>query len=73
MKAIILEKPAPIEDKPLKVADLPVPDPGPGRVLVKVHACGICHTDLHQVEGELPLHKSPIRREQHPPGRHGTP
>jgi propanol-preferring alcohol dehydrogenase len=60
MKAVILERPAPIEDKPLKVTDLPVPDPEPGRVLVKVHACGICHTDLHQVEGELPLHKSPV-------------
>lgn len=60
MKAIILEQPAAIEEKPLKIANLPVPDPEPGRVLVKVHACGICHTDLHQVEGELPMHKSPI-------------
>jgi propanol-preferring alcohol dehydrogenase len=60
MKAVILEKPAPVEDKPLKITDLPVPDPEPGRVLVKVHACGICHTDLHQVEGELPLHKCPV-------------
>jgi len=60
MKAVILERPAPIEDKPLKITDLPVPDPEPGRVLIKVHACGICHTDLHQVEGELPLHKSPV-------------
>jgi len=60
MKAVILERPAPIEDKPLKITELPVPDPEPGRVLVKVNACGICHTDLHQVEGELPLHKSPV-------------
>jgi len=60
MKAVILERPAPIEDKPLKITDLPVPDPEPGRVLIKVHACGICHTDLHQVEGEPPLHKSPV-------------
>jgi propanol-preferring alcohol dehydrogenase len=60
MKAVILEKPAPVEDNPLRVVDLPVPEPEPGRVLVKVHACGICHTDLHQVEGELPLHKTPV-------------
>jgi len=60
MKAIILEQPAAIEEKPLKIADLPVPDPEPGRVLLKVHACGICHTDLHQVEGELPMHRSPV-------------
>jgi len=60
MKAIILEKPAPVEDNPLKITELPIPDPEPGRILVKVHACGICHTDLHQVEGELPMHKSPV-------------
>ncbi len=60
MKAITLEKPAPIEDKPLKTAELPVPEPEPGRIQVKVHACGICHTDLHQVEGELPMHKTPV-------------
>lgn len=60
MKAFTLENPAPIEDNPLVFMDLPVPEPGPGRVLVKVNACGICHTDLHQVEGELPLHKSPV-------------
>lgn len=60
MKAIILEQPAPIEKKPLELADLPVPDPQSGSVLVKVHACGICHTDLHQVEGELPMRKSPV-------------
>jgi propanol-preferring alcohol dehydrogenase len=60
MKAIILEQPTAIEEKPLKITDLPIPDPGPDRVLVKVHACGICHTDLHQVEGELTMHKSPV-------------
>ena len=60
MKAVVLEKPLPIEEGPLKVVDLPIPEPGPGRVLVKVHACGICHTDLHQVEGELSLHKVPV-------------
>ena len=38
---------------PLRHADLPVPEPGPGQVLVAVHTCGVCRTDLHIVDGEL--------------------
>jgi propanol-preferring alcohol dehydrogenase len=38
---------------PLHPAELPVPETGPGQVLLKVHACGVCHTDLHIVDGEL--------------------
>ncbi len=60
MRAVVLKKPLPIEENPLEITDLPIPEPGPGRVLIKVHACGICHTDLHQVEGELSMHKSPV-------------
>lgn len=54
MKAAVLRSPRPIEDAPLAIEDLPDPEPGPEEVLVKVLACGICHTDLHIAEGELP-------------------
>jgi len=37
----------------LSLADLPVPEPGPEQVLIKVHACGVCRTDLHIVDGDL--------------------
>jgi propanol-preferring alcohol dehydrogenase len=55
-----LDRPAPVGASPLHVAERPVPEPGPGEVLVRVSACGICRTDLHIVEGELPLARSPI-------------
>jgi propanol-preferring alcohol dehydrogenase len=42
------------------LTDVPVPEPGPGEVLVRVHACGVCRTDLHVVEGELPTRLSPV-------------
>jgi alcohol dehydrogenase, propanol-preferring len=45
---------------PLRAADLPVPRPGPGEVLVEVAACGICRTDLHVVDGELERPKLPL-------------
>lgn len=45
---------------PLRQAELPVPQPGPEQVLVRVHACGVCRTDLHVVDGELPDPKRPI-------------
>jgi propanol-preferring alcohol dehydrogenase len=60
MRALVLETAAPIERNPLKESDLPMPQPGPGQVRVKVAACGLCHTDLHTVEGDLPLHKRPV-------------
>jgi len=60
MKACILRSPAPIETNPLEFADTAVPEPGPGQVLVRVNACGICRTDLHVIEGELKPRKSPI-------------
>lgn len=46
--------------QPLRPAELPVPAPGPGEVLVKVLACGVCRTDLHLVDGELPNPKLPV-------------
>jgi len=60
MKAWVLEKPAPVESGPLALTDIPVPQPADDEVLVKVHACGICRTDLHVVEGELPIRKSKL-------------
>ena len=60
MRACLLDHPASIDSKPLRLADAPTPSPGPGEVLVRVNACGICRTDLHVVEGELPPRQSPV-------------
>jgi len=60
MRAMLLDFPGPIGEKPLKLVDLPPPAPGPGQVLIRVSVCGICHTDLHTVEGELPLQRLPV-------------
>ena len=60
MKAAVLPAPAPVESNPLRIEDLPKPRPGPGEVLIRVHACGVCRTDLHVTEGELEPRKSPI-------------
>ena len=54
MKAAVLTTPSPISRSPLKIEDVPTPEPKPGHVLVRVRACGVCRTDLHIVEGELP-------------------
>ncbi len=53
MKAVLLRQPCPIEQSPLELTDLPEPEPGDGEILLRVRACGICHTDLHTVEGEI--------------------
>lgn len=45
--------------KPLVIEDVPTPDPGPGQILVKVEACGVCHTDLHASDGDWPVKPSP--------------
>ncbi len=45
---------------PLREAELPAPEPGQGQVLVAVDACGVCRTDLHVVDGELPEAKLPL-------------
>jgi propanol-preferring alcohol dehydrogenase len=60
MKACLLRSVAPIETNPLQFTDVPVPQPGKGEVLVRVKVCGVCRTDLHVIEGELPPRKSPI-------------
>lgn len=53
MKAMVLKKISPIEEEPLEMVDLPVPGPGQGEILVKVLACGVCHTELDEIEGRL--------------------
>jgi alcohol dehydrogenase, propanol-preferring len=46
--------------RPLEEAEFPAPEPSPGEVLLEVSACGVCRTDLHIVDGELPEHKLPL-------------
>lgn len=60
MKACLLRAPARIETNPLDFADVPTPRPAAREVIVRVTACGVCRTDLHVVEGDLPPRKSPI-------------
>ena len=60
MKACLLAHPARVEMNPLKFVDVPTPEPGAGEVLVRVNCCGVCRTDLHVVEGELPQRKMPV-------------
>ena len=55
-----LHSPHPVADRPLELVELAEPRTGHGEVLLRVRACGICHTDLHIVEGELPPHRSPV-------------
>jgi propanol-preferring alcohol dehydrogenase len=56
MQAMVLER----QGKPLQLAELPEPEPGPGQVLLSVAACGVCRTDLHIVDGELTEPKLPL-------------
>ncbi len=60
MRAMLLEQTKPAEADPLRLVDLPEPVPGEGEIRVRVRACGVCHTDLHTVEGELSLPQLPI-------------
>jgi propanol-preferring alcohol dehydrogenase len=60
MKACLLRSIAPIEQNPLEFAEAPTPQPTENQVLVKVSACGVCRTDLHVIEGELPRQVLPI-------------
>lgn len=55
MKAVLFRE----AHKPLKIEEVPDPKPGPGEVLVKVAACGVCHTDLHYIDHGVPTFKEP--------------
>ena len=60
MKAMLLTKPTSVFDNPLVEAELTQPKPNFDEVLINIKACGVCHTDLHTVEGDLKLPKLPI-------------
>jgi propanol-preferring alcohol dehydrogenase len=55
MKAAVLPVPGEISTRPLQISEVPQPEARPGQVLLRVRACGVCRTDLHIVEGELPV------------------
>jgi propanol-preferring alcohol dehydrogenase len=57
---MVLDRPRPIAEHPLVERELPIPEPGPSEIRLRVAACGVCHTDLHTVEGDLSLPKLPI-------------
>lgn len=60
MKAQKLHKQAPIDESPLRYEDVEKPSPAPDELLIRVNACGVCHTDLHVVEGDLNHPAMPI-------------
>lgn len=60
MNAMVLRQTADVGTSPLELEDLPTPEPGPGDVRVRVRVCGVCRTDLHIIEGELPPAKRPV-------------
>ena len=60
MKAMVLHDCAPIETSPLQLEDVPDPQPKAGEIRIKVETCGICRTDLHVIEGELPPREGSI-------------
>jgi propanol-preferring alcohol dehydrogenase len=60
MKAWVLNTPASVAERPLVLSETSVPTHSDDEVLVRVNACGICRTDLHVVEGELPVRRSPL-------------
>ena len=57
MRAWSVTRPGPVDEHPLELVDKPVPTPGAGELLVRVRACGVCRTDLHVSEGDLPVHR----------------
>lgn len=62
MKAMVLEKICRLADNrnPLKIAEIPIPVPDKNEMLIKVSVCGVCHTELDEIEGRLPPHELPI-------------
>jgi len=60
MRASVLEKQTPVESRPLRNVDIGIPEPVDGEVLIRVSVCGVCRTDLHVVEGDLPLRLTPV-------------
>ena len=57
---MVMNKISSVEGKPLELVDLPDPIPGPGQIRVKVSACGVCHTELDEIEGRVPPSRFPM-------------
>ncbi|CUS35898.1 putative alcohol dehydrogenase AdhA [Candidatus Nitrospira nitrosa] len=60
MKAMVLDQTSDVSRNPLQLQDRPTPNPKSGEILAKIHVCGVCRTDLHVVEGELPDTALPV-------------
>jgi propanol-preferring alcohol dehydrogenase len=60
MRAWVVDQPGPVESEPLRFVERPVPVPGPDELLVHVRACGVCRTDLHVAEGDLPVRRPEV-------------
>jgi propanol-preferring alcohol dehydrogenase len=54
MRAWVVDQPGPVATRPLRLVDREIPEPGPGELLIRVLCCGVCRTDLHLAEGDLP-------------------
>ena len=60
MRAMVLSKQGDVTTNPLQLREMPVPVPAPNQVLVEIRVCGVCRTDIHVVEGELPDVRRPL-------------
>jgi propanol-preferring alcohol dehydrogenase len=60
MKAMVLESVSSVEEKPLKLVDLPKPVPGRDEIVIRISACGVCHTELDEIEGRVPPSRFPM-------------
>lgn len=60
MRAMRLSETKPIQEKPMALANIEVPEPDVNEIRLRIHVCGVCHTDLHTVEGDLDLPRLPI-------------
>lgn len=60
MKAWMVTDPGPVDGRPIELRIVPEPQPAPDELLVRVLACGVCRTDLHVVEGDLPVHRDHV-------------
>lgn len=60
MRAHVLAEQAPAEEHPLQLREIPHPAPADNELLVRIEACAVCRTDLHIIEGDVPLHKCPV-------------
>ena len=60
MQAWVVDQPGPVDGRPLVRREKEIPEPAPGQVRVRVRACGVCRTDLHVAEGDLPVHRPQV-------------